>query len=957
MGYRQFEILSYFAKKNDLLSEFKLYLSANKIRLKLILFIPFLLFGLGMIRAQEMPKLSHEQVWVDSLITTLSIRDQIAQSFMAAAYTHNDKPNADLIDLIQDIGIGGIIFMQGNPDNQIKVNAIYQEKSKIPLLMATDAEWGLNMRLSQTTSFPYQMALGALKDDNLIYQMGFEIGLQMRKMGLHINFAPVVDVNNNPLNPVINYRSFGENRIRVSQKSIAYMKGLQAAKIMAVAKHFPGHGDTQTDSHYGLPIIKHNRSRLDSVELYPFQKLIQENVDGIMMAHINVPALDPKPKQPSTLSKKIVTDLLKVEMGFNGLIFTDAMNMKGVTEGYDIGQPELMAYLAGNDIIEFSLNIRESIVRIEEAIKSGSLTSDQIEIKCRRILHQKYKLGLHKKSFQKSESLIQDINNQTARDLNNALVKASLTVLKRKFLGLSMEGKIATLAIHADTIAPFQKEAVRLGFKKHFYLSKQATQEQINETKTALNDFEHIYLGVIQSSPRPYGQMKVSNENLTYINDLAKDPRVMIAWFGNPYSLNQFNGIHRASDLVIGYQNSPTTQSAMTQLFLGNGRASGTLPVTINQYFKLGDGIVTHKNPEVGATKLFTYLPLLQDKKVGLVVNQTSTIGSRHLVDTLLSLGIQITKIFAPEHGFRGDLHDGATIYDNIDQATGLPIISIYGKVKKPSTEQLKDVDILLFDIQDVGARFYTFISTLHNVMEAAAENNKKMIVLDRPNPNGDYVDGPVLKPTFRSFIGMHPLPIVHGLTVGELAKMINGERWLKEGQKCELKVIKIKNYSHDIPWDLKIPPSPNLPNNQAIRWYPSLCLFEATVVSVGRGTDAPFQQLGAPQINSDFNFTPKSIKGMSLYPKHLNTICYGEDLRGIEPIPKFNLSLLIKYYHLIDIGPDFFNRKKTFNQLAGNDVLMQQIILGLSEEEIQVSWAKDLAEYRSLRKKYLLYD
>ena len=696
---------------------------------------------------------------------------------------------------------------------------------------------------------------------------------------------------------------------------------------------------------------------MDSVELYPFQKLIQENVDGIMMAHINVPALDATPKQPSTLSKKIITDLLRVEMGFKGLVFTDAMNMKGVTEGYDIGQPELIAYLAGNDIIEFSLNIKESIARIEKALKVGSLTINQIEKKCRRILHQKYKLGLDKISYPKSESLISDINNQTAKDLNNALVKASLTVLRRKFLGLPMQDKIATLAIHADTIAPFQKEAIRLGFKKHFYLSKEATQEQISDIKIALNDFENIYLGVIQSSPRPYGQMKISNENLAYINELAKDPRVMIAWFGNPYSLNQFNSIHRASDLIVGYQNNPITQSAMTQLILGNGRASGTLPVTVNQYFKLGDGIVTQKNPEVGAAKLFTYLPLLQDKKVGLVVNQTSTVGSRHLVDTLLNWGITITKIFAPEHGFRGDVHDGGTIHDNIDQATGLPIISIYGKVKKPSAEQLKDVDILLFDIQDVGARFYTFISTLHYVMEAAAENNKKLIILDRPNPNGDYVDGPVLKPAFKSFVGMHPLPIVHGLTVGELATMINGERWLKEGQKCELEVIKVKNYSHDIPWDLKIPPSPNLPNNQAVRWYPSLCLFEATVMSVGRGTDAPFQRLGAPQIKSDFNFTPKSIKGKSVYPKHLDTVCYGEDLRSIKKIPKFNLSLLIKYYNLVNIGPDFFNRKKTFNQLAGNDQLMQQIISGLSEEKIQMSWAKDLAEYRGLRKKYLLYD
>jgi beta-N-acetylhexosaminidase len=940
------------------LTKFEFHLSVRKVLQKMLLLIPFILVGLGTIQAQTIPTSSRKQAWVDSLMTTLSVREQIAQSFMAAAYTHSDEPNAALIDLIQDMGIGGIIFMQGNPTHQVTVNAAYQEKSKIPLLMATDAEWGLSMRLSQTTRFPFQMALGALRDDGLIYQMGFEIGLQMRRLGLHVNFAPVIDINNNPLNPVINYRSFGENRIRVTQKSIAYMKGLQAAGIMAVAKHFPGHGDTQTDSHYGLPIIEHNRARLDSIELYPFQRLIQEGVDGIMMAHINVPALDSTPKLAATLSKKIVTDLLKTEMGFKGLIFTDAMNMKGVTSGYDLGEPELMAYLAGNDIIEFSLDISASIAQIEQAFKKGRLTSEQIDTKCRRILHQKYKLGLHEKQFQNTENTLQDINNQTARDLNNTLTKASLTVLKKHYLGSHLKGgEIATLSINIDTIAPFQKEAIRLGFKDHFYLPKKATQEQINEIEKKLEDFERIYLGVIQSSPRPYGQMKISNQNLTFVNELAQDPRVMIGWFGNPYTLNQFNTLHQSSDLVIGYQNNPSTQSAMTQLFLGDGMASGTLPVTVNSYFKLGDGIVINKKPEVGAAQFGAYLPILKNKKVGLVVNQTSTVRSQHLVDTLLSLGIQITKIFAPEHGFRGDAHDGATIYDNIDQSTGLPIISIYGKQKKPSPEQLKDLDILIFDIQDVGARFYTFISTLHYVMEAAAENNKKVIVLDRPNPNGDYVDGPVLKPAFKSFVGMHPLPIVHGLTIGELAKMINGEGWLAGGQRCDLEIIKIKNYSHAIPWALKIPPSPNLPNDRAVRWYPSLCLFEATVVSIGRGTYAPFQQLGAPQINSDFSFTPKSIKGMSVYPKHLDTVCYGEDLTATESIPKFNLSLLIKYYHLIDMGPDFFNRKKTFNQLAGNDQLMQQIISGMSEEAIQMSWAEDLADYRSLRKKYLLYD
>lgn len=362
---------------------------------------------------------------------------------------------------------------------------------------------------------------------------------------------------------------------------------------------------------------------------------------------------------------------------------------------------------------------------------------------------------------------------------------------------------------------------------------------------------------------------------------------------------------------------------------------------------------------EVGATQMNKYVPLFKDQKIALVVNQTSMVDRTHLVDTLLAMGVQIQKVFAPEHGFRGKADAGEHVKNSKDTKTHLPIISLYGKNKKPTPKQLSDVDWVVFDIQDVGARFYTYISTMHLVMEACAENNKKMLVLDRPNPNGHYVAGPMLDPRLKSFVGMHPIPIVHGLTVGELAQMINAEKWLKGGKTCDLTIIKVENYSHQILYNLPVKPSPNLPNDLSIRLYPSLCLFEGTQISVGRGTYSPFQMIGYPdkKFGKDV-FTPKSIPGMSKYPKHQNKACYGIDFRrdkGLAMLMGFSLKYLIDYYHKFGNKTKFFNGY--FNTLVGNFSLQQKIKKGWTAEAIEKSWEKDLDAYKKLRKKYLLYD
>ena len=365
---------------------------------------------------------------------------------------------------------------------------------------------------------------------------------------------------------------------------------------------------------------------------------------------------------------------------------------------------------------------------------------------------------------------------------------------------------------------------------------------------------------------------------------------------------------------------------------------------------------------QVGAAQLNKYLPLIKGKRIALVVNQTSTIGNIHLVDSLRSLGIDIVSIFAPEHGFRGKVDAGEQVADGKDLKTGIPLLSLYGKNKKPSAKQLAGIDWVLFDIQDVGARFYTYISTMHYVMDACAEYQVPFMVLDRPNPNGHYVDGPILEKKFKSFVGMHPIPIVHGMTVGEYAKMVNGQGWLTGGQQCVLTVIPCENYTHDTTYDLPIKPSPNLPNSRSIYLYPSLCLFEGTQVSVGRGTNTQFQVYGHPDFkNASYEFTPVSMEGAK-YPKHENQRCKGYNLQTIpltdlQQRDRLNLSYLLESYRDFDSKPSFFLKNLFFDKLAGTDKLRLQIIAGKTESEIRDSWQADLKAFNVTRSKYLLYE
>lgn len=372
--------------------------------------------------------------------------------------------------------------------------------------------------------------------------------------------------------------------------------------------------------------------------------------------------------------------------------------------------------------------------------------------------------------------------------------------------------------------------------------------------------------------------------------------------------------------------------------------------------------LVTVRAQEIlpGARAINSYLPLIQGKRVAVVANHTTLVGSKHLVDTLISLGVSVVKIFSPEHGFRGDFEAGELIGNYTDRTTGLPVISLYGGSKKPKSNDLSDVDVVIFDLQDVGVRFYTYISTMHYVMEACAENGKPLIILDRPNPNGFYVDGPVLDTAFRSFVGMHPVPLVHGMTIGEYARMINGEGWLKGGITCELTVIPCAGYNHNMTTALPVRPSPNLPNHLSILLYPSLGLFEGTVVSVGRGTDYPFQVFGYPNFpDKGFRYMPFEKRGASINPPYKGKPVYGIDLRDYSVSyfldrREIILDWLIYSYNRYPEKDKFFN--SFFNLLAGTDELRKQIENRLTPEEIRATWQPALDQYRQFRKKYLLY-
>lgn len=545
------------------------------------------------------PFLRQESKWVDSLMKQMTLDEKIGQLFMVAAYSKTAEPSDKIVSLIKNQQIGGLIFMQGGPGRQIALTNYYQSLSKIPLMIGIDGEWGLSMRLDSTMKFPWQMTLGAIQDNNLIYEMGKEIALQCRRVGVHVNFAPVVDVNNNKNNPVIGARSFGESKINVAQKGIAYMAGMQDQKILANAKHFPGHGDTDKDSHLALPVINHDRTRLDTLELYPFRELIKKGLGSMMIAHLQIPALDNTPNTPTTLSKKVVTDLLQKEMGFKGLIFTDALNMKGVADYYEPGVADYKALLAGNDVLLFSGDVARAVQEIKKGIQKGEITEAVIDEKCRKILKAKYWVGLHKFKPIPHTNLHADLFTKQSEVVLRRLVEASLTLIKNESQLIPLQKldtlKIAAIAIGEEKGNMFHRRMNDYTQVDTYSVSESAGSSEAQSLLTKLSGYNLIVLSVHKSNDSPFKSYKISAENKAFIQTIAQKKNTILAVFANPYSLSNMKEIKSCHAIIMSYQNSELAQDYTAQLIFGGISAKGKLPVSISEEYKAGHGLETGK--------------------------------------------------------------------------------------------------------------------------------------------------------------------------------------------------------------------------------------------------------------------------------------------------------------------------------------------------------------------------
>lgn len=536
--------------------------------------------------------------WVDSVMNSLTPDQKIAQCIWIAAWSDRDiSHEADIMEKIRKYGVGGIIFFQGTPEKQVELVNYYQKISKIPLLIAMDAEWGAGMRLEGLEKFPYQMTLGAIRNDSLIYILGKSVAGQCRRLGVHINLAPVADINNNRNNPVINYRSFGEDRENVSYKAEMYMKGMQDMGLLSVIKHFPGHGDTDVDSHSDLPVIRHDLHRLDTIELYPFRKLIDAGAGGVMTAHLNLPALDTTGNLPSSLSAPIIKTLLRDSLGFKGLVVSDAMNMQGVIKYFSPGEAEAKALAAGNDVVEFVTDIEAAIKATNRSVSAGILTMEAVDMKCRRVLALKLWMGLDANPVPvKSENLSEDLNSGERKALIQELYANALTLLSNDQNILPLRNldriKIATLAINKAEATVFQKRIASYMPADHYFADPSEPQA-FKDVLNLLKSYDIVIAGVYGLDQRPNRDFGITPGLKNLVDQLTATTRVVMTWFGNPYSVDRVESLKDADALLLAYQENEYCEELSAQLIFGAIGAKGSLPVTINEKWPYDFGLIT----------------------------------------------------------------------------------------------------------------------------------------------------------------------------------------------------------------------------------------------------------------------------------------------------------------------------------------------------------------------------
>jgi len=539
--------------------------------------------------------LTQQNHWVDSVFNKLSRREKIGQLFFVRAHTNRGQAYSDSVGkVIQDEHIGGLVFFQGGPVRQANLTNNYQKLAKVPLMIAMDGEWGLGMRLDSTVSYPYQMALGAIQDNNLIYKMGQMVAYDFKRLGMQINFGPVMDVNNNPENPVINYRSFGDNKYNVARKGIAYLKGMQDGGLIAIAKHFPGHGDTNVDSHFDLPLLPFTRARLDSLELYPFREAINAGIGGVMIAHMNIPALDTTKNLPSTLSRPIITDLLKDSLAFKGIVASDAMEMKGVTKYFPNGEADLKAFMAGIDLLELSQNSYNAAKLIRKAVRKHKITQEEFDAKVKKILAAKYWAGLNNYTPTNTKGLSQDLNRSAAAQLVQQLSDAAVTLLKgdSRLLKHDTTKRTAIVSIGVTERTVFQKELCKAYPNGMLFLvGKNTSLADLNKMLAALKTYDQVFIGIHDTRLRPQSKLDYSSDVKFLIAELAAKTNSVVSVFANAYTIAGLPGIEKSSAILACYQKDDAMQRAAVKVILGQIKPIGKLPVSVNSFFGTGAGV------------------------------------------------------------------------------------------------------------------------------------------------------------------------------------------------------------------------------------------------------------------------------------------------------------------------------------------------------------------------------
>lgn len=531
-----------------------------------------------------------QEKWVDSLYSAMSLEEKVGQLFMVRAFSNQTKAHENAIaKLINEHHIGGLIFSTGGPVRQAKLNNLYQAISKTPLLIGMDAEWGLSMRLDSTYAFPWNMTLGAIRDNKLIERTGYQIGEHCKRIGVHFNFAPVVDINTNPKNPIIGNRSFGEDRNNVTEKALAFMKGMQDAGVLANAKHFPGHGDTESDSHKTLPTINFDEKRIDSVEIYPYRKLIERGLSSVMVAHLNVPSLEPRSGFPSSLSEHIVTDILKDSLGFKGLIFTDALEMKGVSNYSIPGDIDLAAFKAGNDVLLISEDVPKAIDKIIEAYTNKEISEERLAHSVKKILMAKYKVGLQNYSPIGTTTLFDDLNRLKDDLLYEELLENAITVVRNKSEVLPLRNlqtkKIAYVQLGDDDGSTFYNE-----LKKYAKVHR-VEAEKLDEMITKLQNYNTVIIGLHRPNKHAWEKFEFTDRELVWLYEIARTNTVILDVFTRPYSLIDLKTVENIEGIVMSYQNSDIAQQKSAQAIFGAIPVKGTLPVSTGEFFKVHDGI------------------------------------------------------------------------------------------------------------------------------------------------------------------------------------------------------------------------------------------------------------------------------------------------------------------------------------------------------------------------------